>query len=214
MATPSVTWAQRPNLLFVTINVSDVATPEIVLTKDTLTFKGVAGAEKKEYALTMKFLKEIDTEKSKYAVRDRSIQFALEKAEEGPYWERLLETKTKQHWLKIDFNKWKNEDSEDEEGGGDDMSQMMQGMGGMGGMGGMPGMGGMGGMPGMGGMGGMPGMGGMGGMPGMGGMDMAEMMKNMGGMGMGGPGGMPGMEGLGDADDEGDSDAEELPDLE
>ena len=27
-------------------------------------------------------------------------------------------------------------------------------------------------------------------------------------------GGMPGMEGLGDADDEGDSDAEELPDLE
>ena len=42
------------------------------------------------------------------------------------------------HWLKTDFDKWKDEDeSEDEDQ--------------MGGMGGMPGMGGMGGMPGMGG---------------------------------------------------------------
>ena len=44
-------------MINVIIFFSDVATPEIVLTKDTLTFKGVAGAEKKEYALTMKFLK-------------------------------------------------------------------------------------------------------------------------------------------------------------
>ncbi len=45
------------------------------------------------------------------------IEFALEKAEEGPYWERLLKDKTKQHWLKVDFNKWKDEDDSDEEGG-------------------------------------------------------------------------------------------------
>lgn len=44
----------------------------------------------------------------------------------GPYWERLLKEKTKQHWLKIDFNKWKDEDDSDDEengapgaGGGD-----------------------------------------------------------------------------------------------
>ena len=57
-------------------------------------------------------------QKSKYAVRDRSTEFALMKKEEGPYWERLLKEKTKQHWLKIDFNKWKEEDESDDENGG------------------------------------------------------------------------------------------------
>ena len=57
-------------------------------------------------------------QKSKYAVRDRAIEFALQKKEEGPYWERLLKDKTKQHWLKIDFAKWKNEDDSDDENGG------------------------------------------------------------------------------------------------
>ena len=62
----------------------------------------------------------LSLQKSKYAVRPRMIEFALMKKEEGPYWDRLLKVKTKQHWLKIDFNKWKNEDSDDEdaEGGG------------------------------------------------------------------------------------------------
>ena len=110
----------------------------------------------------MTLLKEIDPEQTKYQVRPRCIEFALEKAEEGPYWERLLKEKTKQHWLKVDFQKWKDEDDSDEEAGGGDLEDMMKNMGGLGG--------GMGGMPGMGGMGGMPGMGG-GGMPG--GMDMA-----------------------------------------
>merc|ERR1712077_152724 len=93
-------------------------------------------------------LKEIDPEKTKYQVRPRCIEFALEKAEEGPYWERLLKDKTKQHWLKVDFQKWKDEDDSDEEAGGGDLEDMMRNMGGLGGgMGGMPGMGGMGGMP-------------------------------------------------------------------
>ena len=79
-------------------------------------------------------------------------------AEEGPYWERLLADKTKAHWLKIDFGKWKDEDDSDAEGevgagapgGGGDLEEMMKNMGGLGG--GMGGMGGMGGgMPGMGG---------------------------------------------------------------
>ena len=69
-------------------------------------------------------------QKSKYAVRDRVIEFALYKKEEGPYWERLLKDKTKQHWLKIDFNKWKNEDDSDDEaaggggGGGGDLEEV------------------------------------------------------------------------------------------
>ena len=43
----------------------------------------------------------MDPVATKYQVRPRCIEFALEKAEEGPYWERLLAEKTKQHWLKV-----------------------------------------------------------------------------------------------------------------
>ena len=60
-----------------------------------------------------------------------------------------------QHWLKIDFDKWRDEDEDEEDEGKPDdynpagmqnfdMQQMMAQMGGMGGMGGMPGMKGMG----------------------------------------------------------------------
>merc|ERR1712123_404689 len=196
---PAVAWAQRPKIVFLTINVSDVTNPEIKVEKDSLHFKGLGGADQKMYELKMKFLKEVDPEKTKYVVRPRDVQFALEKADDDGYWDRLLADKTKQHWLKIDFAKWKDEDDSDNEGGegggagggqGGDLEEMMKNMGGIGGM---PGMGGMGGMPGMGGMGGMP--------PGM---DMSAL----GGM-MGGMGGKPGMDDL-----EGDSDDEDLPDLE
>jgi len=190
---PLVTWAQRPNLVFLTVCVEDCDKPEIKVETDSLYFKGTGGPDKKTFEVTMKFFKPVDTEKSKYAVRPRVIEFALEKKEAGPYWDRLLADKTKQHWLKIDFNKWKEEDESDDEEGGQNLEEMMKNMGGLGGMGGMPGMGGMGGMPGMGGMGGMPGM-----------PDMSKMA--------GGNMERPSLDDL-DADGD-DSDDEDLPDLE
>lgn len=57
-------------------------------------------------------------------MRERVIEFALEKKEPG-FWERLLSEKGKYHWLKTDFNKWKDEDeSDDEEGGGQDFEEV------------------------------------------------------------------------------------------
>jgi len=91
--TPSVSWAQREKIVFVTINVSDVKDPDIKVEKDSLHFKGTGSADQKLYEVNMKLLKEIDPEKTKYQVRPRCIEFALEKVEEGPYWERLLETR-------------------------------------------------------------------------------------------------------------------------
>ncbi len=75
----------------------------------------------------------------------------------GEHWPRLLkETGKVGRNIKVDWNKWVDEDEEEDKPDDLDMSQLqnLQQFGG----GGMPGMGGMGGMPGMGGMGGMPGM--------------------------------------------------------
>lgn len=57
-------------------------------------------------------------QKSRSFVRDRNIELILVKREEGPFWPHLLKEKVKQHWLKVDFSRWKDEDDSDDEGEG------------------------------------------------------------------------------------------------
>lgn len=57
-------------------------------------------------------------QKSRSFVRDRNIELILIKKEEGPYWPHLLKQKVKQHWLKVDFSRWKDEDDSEDEGEG------------------------------------------------------------------------------------------------
>ena len=156
----------------------DVKDEKIVLTDSELTFGGKSGD--KEYQVHIDFFKEVDSEGSTYKVLSRSIQMHILKKdkEEDEFWPRLLKDKAlEKNQVKIDWNRYVDEDEEEE---GFDMSNLEGGMGMGGGMppgmgGGMPpGMGG--GMPpGMGG--GMPGMGGGGGMPDMGGMDMEALVS-------------------------------------
>jgi len=207
--TAPIKWAQRSDSLYLTIDLRDVKDETINLSDTELQFKGKS--QDKDYQVSIEFFKAVDSEGSKYNVLPRSVQMHIMKKDDGTdeeetFWPRLLKDKAlEKNQVKIDWNRYVDEDEEDE-AGGFDMSAMEGGMG----MGGMPGMGGMGGMPGMGGMGGMPGMGGMGGMPGMGGMggmDMDALMKQMGSMG-----GMGG--GADDDDDDDDEDFDDLPDLE
>ncbi|ELT99588.1 hypothetical protein CAPTEDRAFT_175529 [Capitella teleta] len=209
--TPPAIWAQRNDRVYITIQLGDCKNPSIKVEENRVHFSGKGGPDQADYELTIDLFGEVNPEESKYSVLPRNIPILLMRKESGPYWPRLTKEKTKVHWLKTDFAKWRDEDDSDAEAGGDDQNfedetnlgddyGMMKQMGSFnagGGPGGMPG-GGMGGMP--------PGMmGGMGGMPG-------------GGMPPGMMGGMPGM---GDfnpeamrMDGEEDSDDEDLPDLE
>ncbi|GBF94029.1 hypothetical protein Rsub_07297 [Raphidocelis subcapitata] len=208
--TPNVLWAQRPNCVYVTIDVQDVKDPKVELSNDAdgkharVQFDGKTG-EGTSYSLDLQLYGAVDKDKSKFNTMPRNIVMVLEKTEAGS-WPRLTKESAKgDKHIKVDWDKWVDSDEEAAE----DFD--MSGMGGFGGgMGGMPGMEGMGGMGGMGGMPGMPGMGGMGG------MDLQQLMASMGG-GMGGPGGMDMMGGGeegGDSDDDGDGDDDELPPLE
>merc|ERR1712088_29471 len=131
---PGCVWAQRPKHIILTVCLTDCKDPVINVEKKKLYFKGVGGTEMKEHEVTMEFFKEIDTERSKFAVRPREVSFVLEKVEEG-YWDRLLESKLKQHYLKIDHKNWVDEDEEEEPGQGQDLEEMMRQMGGLGGAG-------------------------------------------------------------------------------
>ena len=60
---------------------------------------------------------------SRKYVRDRNIELFLVKKESGPFWPHLLKQKLKQHWLKVDFTKWKDED-DDSDVEGEDFQQV------------------------------------------------------------------------------------------
>ncbi|MTV28338.1 hypothetical protein FTX61_23555, partial [Nitriliruptoraceae bacterium ZYF776] len=122
------------------------------------TFSATAGQH--AYDLKLDLFDKVNVEESKINIGERSIFCILEKAE-PKWWNKLVggDAKTP-HYVKVDWDKWVDEDDDagpaaDLDMGGMDFSKFGD-MGGMGGMG-MPGMGGMG-MPGMGGMGGMGGM--------------------------------------------------------
>ena len=46
---------------------------------------------------------------SRYAVRPRVVEFKLEKRD-AVWWDRLLKEKARQHWLRVDFQNWKDEE--------------------------------------------------------------------------------------------------------
>lgn len=130
-----------------------------------LTFTGTSETLKRTYHLELEFYAEIDPAESKIHHTARDVEIKLRKKDlDDAYWPRLLKEAKKVHFLKTNFDKWVDED-EQNEAPEEDFSQF----GGMGERfpppppptpckpriltahaGGMPGMGGAGGMGGMG----------------------------------------------------------------
>lgn len=102
------------------------------------------GPDTHTYALDLNLYDEINVDDVKKHQTDRTLRLLIGKKEPGPFWPRLIKEKEKLGYIKTDFDRWVDEDEEDEAPGladGFDMSSFQQMMGGMGGMGG----GGMGG---------------------------------------------------------------------
>ena len=113
--TPTVSWAQRKHCLFLTIRMPEVTNPEVRLEEDSLKITGQGGSGK-NYALNINFFKRVDPKKSRHKVSTNSLEFEVMKEEqEGSFWSRLVSQKEKQHWLRVDFNRWKDEDETESE---------------------------------------------------------------------------------------------------
>ena len=99
-----------------------------------MTFDGHSDTLKRDYHVQLEFYAEIDPENSKVHHTARNVELKLRKKElNDEYWPRLLKEAKKLQFLKTDFDKWVDED-EQNEAPEEDFSQF-------GGMGGMPGMG-------------------------------------------------------------------------
>lgn len=158
--TPEVLWAQRSsasdaakNIVFLTINAAEI-TPQSYKCEITPTGISFSGTNNKgvDYAVDLVFVEEIIPEESKQHISSRGTEFVLRKKEKkGEFWPRLLKESKRMHFLKTDFDKWADEDEQEEKedigfgggdfGGGDfgggDFGGMGMDMGGMSGMGGL-----------------------------------------------------------------------------
>ncbi|KAK9369296.1 HSP20-like chaperone [Lipomyces kononenkoae] len=150
--TPEVLWAQRSsnaeadkNLIYLTVNVIDVMSPDVKLTASGMSYKGTS-ANGNEYAVDLEFFDEIDVDNSRTIVTGRHTFFILRKKEaKEEYWPRLVKDKRKVPYIRTDFSMWVDED-EQETAAGDDFggygggmdfsslqSQLGSAMGGLGG---------------------------------------------------------------------------------
>lgn len=164
--TPEVTWAQRSsdsdpakNIVYLTVFAPDVPDSKLKvdLKPTSLTVEGESTTKKVNYKVHLDFFDEVDIEESKKAHTARDVVFVLRKKEaKAEFWPRLTKEKARLHFLKTDFDRWVDED-EQEEGKADDLDMSGGDFGGidfskLAGGGGMPDLGAMGGMGGMGGM--------------------------------------------------------------
>lgn len=117
-------WAQRKEKLFVTICLEDCKDPIIEIEPEKIYFKGMGGTDNKLHEITINLYKEIDPSNTTKTLKGRTYELVLAKKEEGPYWPRLIKEKTKAHWLKSDFNKWKDEEDTDDESSPPDLEEV------------------------------------------------------------------------------------------
>merc|ERR1712205_260982 len=111
---PDCKWYQRPDKVFLTVNVPNVdpAKADMKTTETNFTFKA------EDYELAFDFFGEVDSEKATMKVGARDIKFCFPRKEEGEYWGKLNKG-AKLGTLKTDFDNWKDEDELD---GGDGWS--------------------------------------------------------------------------------------------
>ncbi|XP_061704662.1 uncharacterized protein CG16817-like [Cydia pomonella] len=133
---PAVLWAQRKEDVFLTFSVES-KDPTIKIEKDSVYFKGLNAQDNKTHEVTIPLYDAVVPDTSAFVNKGRCIEMVLRKEKkDAPYWPSLTKDKKKPHYLKIDFNKWRDEDDEEEEGGGAmnyDIEEMLRSMGGGGG---------------------------------------------------------------------------------
>lgn len=152
---PQVAWAQRSsttdperNYVLITVSIADCDAPELTIKPTYIELKAqskphVGDETVHHYQLHIDLYKEIIPEKTMHKVANGQHYFLklYKKDLESEYWPRLTKEKVKYSYIKTDFDKWVDEDEQDEveaEGNdaaqGMDFSQMMGGAGGAGGM--------------------------------------------------------------------------------
>ncbi|KAJ4954774.1 hypothetical protein NE237_011557 [Protea cynaroides] len=110
---PEVKWAQRLDKVYITVLLADAVDAKVNLEPEgTFTFSATAGAENHFFELKLDLYDKVNVEESKISIGARSIFCVVEKAEKG-WWKKLLRGADKTpHYVKVDWDKWVDEDDD------------------------------------------------------------------------------------------------------
>lgn len=113
---PSVKWAQRSDVLFITIDLPDAKDVKLKLEPEgKFYFSATSGPENLLYEVDFDLYDEVNVNESKASVGSRNIIYLIKKVE-SKWWSRLLKKEGKPPvFLKVDWNKWIDEDDEEED---------------------------------------------------------------------------------------------------
>jgi len=114
---PFVLWAQDADNILLKIDVQDARNPRIKIGEhsvDVLTeATGASGVT--IYRAHIDLLHNVHEKESSFMVLSNHIDIKLSKYSKNDWWSRLSSEKSKLPWLKIDFDRWKNEDDDEDE---------------------------------------------------------------------------------------------------
>lgn len=119
---PEVKWAQRTDKIYITILLPDAKNADVELQPEgKLTFSATVGSQDTPFELNLELYDKVNVEASKINVGLRNIFCVVEKAEKG-WWKRLLKGEGKTPlYLKVDWDKWVDEDEGQDSKSGADM---------------------------------------------------------------------------------------------
>ena len=117
---PFVYWAQTDGDIFLKVDVRNVVgEPDICIEEEEIEFSATgvgsqADGLHQNYHFVIEFFLPIDPVHSQVDVAEKEVRIHLKK-KEADWWPRLLYEQKKLAWLRIDFDKWKTDDSASED---------------------------------------------------------------------------------------------------
>nr|XP_027092807.1 co-chaperone protein p23-1-like isoform X1 [Coffea arabica] len=117
---PMVKWAQRSDRLFITVELPDANNVTHKLEPEgKFLFSATTGVDNTPYEVEFDLFDKVDVNESKISATSRNICYLVKKAE-NKWWTRLLKQSGKPPiFLKVDWDKWVDEDEQDEKVGSD-----------------------------------------------------------------------------------------------
>ena len=113
---PPLMWAQDHDTIFVTIKLQDIQNEEVRFENGCFSIKCHTPADDHDYDYTFELFEEIvpDAEETKYAKYGRYTQLNMRKRNTLKWWPRLAKTNKKLHNVAIDWEKWVDNDEDED----------------------------------------------------------------------------------------------------
>ncbi|KAL9247082.1 hypothetical protein vseg_020550 [Gypsophila vaccaria] len=112
---PEILWAQRASKVYLTVALPDAKDVSVNCEPEGLFRFSATGRNGEEYACTLVLFGAIAPERCRTKPGLRNILCSIQKEPKG-WWTRLLKSEEKPApFLKVDWNKWRDEDDEESE---------------------------------------------------------------------------------------------------